>query len=1164
VKKKVIRLNIDGKEAAGFAGQTILEAARENGVQIPTLCWDQRLEPYGGCGLCVVEVEGSTKLLRACATEISPGMVVRTNTPRVVESRQLTLELLLSDHSGDCRPPCVLACPAHTDCQGYVGLIANKQYREALALIKDRLPLPASIGRVCPHPCETACRRALVDEPVSIANLKAFVGDRDLQGEGPFMPETAPPSGKRVAIVGAGPAGLTAAYFLARDGHQATVYDAMPQGGGMLRYGIPAYRLPKEILDQEIELIEKMGVHFVYKTKIGRDVALSYLKETYDAVFVGIGAWESSSMRCKGEELPGVLGGIDFLREVALHGDVAIGSRVAVIGGGNTAMDAARTAVRLGAEEVLVLYRRTREEMPAEKVEIEEAEEEGVNFRFLVSPLEVIAEEGMITSIRLQKMELGEPDQSGRRRPVPIPGAEESVAVDTVISAIGQKVKPCGLEELAQTKWGTIAVDDKKMTTSIPGIYAGGDAVSGPGIAIEAVAQGRDAAVSIDSCLRGEVNPPREIFDKFMVKRDDLTPQDFSHVQKAPRAEMPQLLPAERINFREVNLGISEGEAVSDALRCLECGCRDFYECRLIKYAAEYDAQPDQVAGDKHQESVFEDHPLLQRNSEKCILCGLCVRLCDEVMGVTALGLADRGFETLVKPEFGLPLKDSDCISCGMCAAVCPTGALVEQMPLAKNLPMEMESREAVCTYCGVGCAQVIDIKGDLPARSRPPEGEILCRKGCFGLPADSEKRIGKPLVRRKGKLVETPWREAWKEISSRVLRIRARSGEQALAVSLSPAYSREDAGSAAAFAAAALRTAKTGSFTPDAARGLHGVFGGEPPAVSLDQLEGTELLLLVGSFEECQVAAVKAGQAARRGVKLAVLSPRPMLADHLAAVKINADNDTAFLKEVLAAVIQKGLAREEFISRRTDGFEELKRKLTGLVTGEEAEKLAAAYAGAKKAVILADGHDLTPQAAQLLGDLVLLTGKAGQAGSGITVITPGANRSGLSRLGFELGAREFREELKSGELKGIFIFGEDPVGAGLLTPRELRAAGLVVALSPYLTPTAEAADVVIPLATPLESGGTFVASDGRIRSFSPVLGSPAGGTVRETITRMAAALGAEKEELLMGSADAKPSAACGKARFAIPEEGRIFSAVPVVDPCLRSFYARLQAAGLM
>jgi formate dehydrogenase major subunit len=316
----VIRLNIDGKECTAFPGQTILEVARANKIEIPTLCHDDRVKIYGSCGMCVVEVKGSRKLIRACSTEVAPDMIVSTNTARVRQSRKITLELLLSDHSGDCRPPCVKACPANTDCQGYAGLIANGQYREAVALIKEKIPIPASIGLICPHPCEDECRRQLVEEPVSIAALKYFVGDWDLKCGDPYVPEVKPATGKKVAVIGSGPAGLTAAYYLVLNGHQVTVYDAMPEPGGMLRYGIPQYRLPKEILDKEIDLIAQLGVEFVNSTRVGTDISLEYLRENNDAVFIAIGAWRSSRMRVQGEDTPGVYGGIDFLREIALNG----------------------------------------------------------------------------------------------------------------------------------------------------------------------------------------------------------------------------------------------------------------------------------------------------------------------------------------------------------------------------------------------------------------------------------------------------------------------------------------------------------------------------------------------------------------------------------------------------------------------------------------------------------------------------------------------------------------------------------------------------------------------------------------------------------------------------------------------------------------------------
>ena len=374
---KKIRLNIDDREVLGLPGQTILEVAKENNIFIPTLCYDERAEIYGSCGICVVEVEGSPKLFKACATEIAPNMIIKTNTERVRESRKTNLELLLSNHNGDCKAPCSLGCPANTDCQGYVGLIANGLHKAALKLVKDKIPLPASIGRVCPHPCESDCRRGLVEQPIAIKELKRFVGDRDLNSDDPYIPEIAKATGKKVAIIGGGPAGLSASYFLAQNGHDVTIIDAMPKLGGMLRYGIPEYRLPKEILQKEIDLIAKMGVKMETNTKVGVDVSFESIKNKYDAVLMTIGAWSSIGLHCKGDDTPGVMGGIDFLEKIAKSKTINLGESVAVVGGGNVAMDACRTAVRMGAKKVYNIYRRTKNEMPADMEEITEAEEEG-------------------------------------------------------------------------------------------------------------------------------------------------------------------------------------------------------------------------------------------------------------------------------------------------------------------------------------------------------------------------------------------------------------------------------------------------------------------------------------------------------------------------------------------------------------------------------------------------------------------------------------------------------------------------------------------------------------------------------------------------------------------------------------------------------------------
>lgn len=682
----MLNLTINGKAIQVEEGTTILQAARDNGIYIPTLCYDEAVKVYGACGLCVVEAEGMPKLLRSCSAKCSEGMVINTESDRVVHSRKIAMELLMSAHDGDCIAPCQLNCPARTDCQGYVGLIANGEYDSAIKLIKNKISLPASIGRVCPHPCESACRRKNVDEAINIAQLKAFAADVDLNGE-KYIPEKSASTGKRIAIIGGGPAGLTAAYKLAIMGHEVAIYDMMEKMGGMLRYGIPQYRLPKEILDKEISIIEGLGVKMNNGFKLGREISIEGLKSVYDAVIVAVGAWQSSSMRTPGEELDGVYGGIDFLRSVILGEPVEIGESVAICGGGNTAMDACRTAVRLGAKNVYVVYRRTRNEMPAEKIEIEEAEEEGVQYKFLTNPISFNGENGKVKSITLQVMELGEPDESGRRSPVPVEGKTEEIAVDSVIMAIGQKLVKEDVAELELTDRGNIKADIDTFETNIDGVFAIGDATNrGASIAIEAIGEANRCSVAVDAYLKGEEIDTRVPY----ISRRDEEMIDYSSKEKCER-KRPKVLGAEyrRHNFDEVCLGYTEEEAQAEASRCLECGCKEYFKCKLLNVAQRYDINPARFKGEMPQKYTANSNEFIERNSAKCILCGLCVRSCKEVMNISAIGLMGRGFTTEVAPAFNLPLDQTKCTNCGLCVQLCPTGALTEKSALKKQVPLD-------------------------------------------------------------------------------------------------------------------------------------------------------------------------------------------------------------------------------------------------------------------------------------------------------------------------------------------------------------------------------------------------------------------------------------------------------------------------------------------
>jgi heterodisulfide reductase subunit A-like polyferredoxin len=481
--------------------------------------------------------------------------------------------------------PCRASCPLHVNAQGYIQLISKGKYKEALDLIRERNPFPAITGRICTRPCEKSCTRKDVDESVAIDYLKRYVADLAAKDGEKWLPQVPAENGKKVAIIGSGPAGLLAAYDLRLEGYRVTVFERMPWIGGMLRYGIPAYRLPREILNRELGLLSEIGVEFELNHEV-KGPEFQRISGEYDAVFVATGAWRSRKMGIPGEDLPQVVDALSFLRKANAEPS-AFEGKAAVIGGGNSAVDAARTLLRLGASEVRVIYRRTRNEMPADPQEIEEAEMEGVSFHFLAAPVAVQeGQSGVI--LTLQKMQLGQPDASGRPRPVPIPGAQESHIFQLVVSAIGQEPET---EDIPlQTGKGLFQADPLTLETSISNVFAGGDAVLGPATFIEAMAQGRKAAISIERFLKGEdLRKGREEEGPLESKVE----VDTTNVPQRKRSS-PQIRPPESFkgNFSEVNFGLKEEDIKSEAERCLNCaGCSECMECVRICQAKAIDHQ---------------------------------------------------------------------------------------------------------------------------------------------------------------------------------------------------------------------------------------------------------------------------------------------------------------------------------------------------------------------------------------------------------------------------------------------------------------------------------------------------------------------------------------------------------------------------------------------
>lgn len=719
-----MKISIDKKQFEFNSGETILQIARKNGIQIPSLCFDERFKPQTSCFICIVKDQKTNRLVPSCSVKALDGMSIITDDEEIRKYRKMALELLLSEHDADCFSPCKTSCPAGIDVRDYILFSREGQELDGFMTVRKKNPLVASVGRVCPAFCENDCSRTKIDETVNIRLLKRYLADSvydELYEKLLLIERSAiakPRSLKNIAIVGAGPAGLSASYYLRMAGHNVSLYDSNSELGGMLRFSIPSYRLPKEILDKEIDSIIKLGVEVFNNYKVDIE-ELKKISKANDYVLLSIGTWKETPLGLEEKNYVNIVPAVSFLKNVYEKKTLSVGNAVVVIGGGNSAIDAARVCRRMGARVCLV-YRRTRKEMPAHYFEIEDALNEGIDLFELMSPFELIASNtnGIARSIKFRKMIISdELDRSGRRK-IKDTDDFEVFDFDTLVYAIGQRVEPELVESI--------------NLMGAKNIILCGDAKSGASTVIEAVADGRKAAEKILDNTRDEL-----VF--YSLREKGILAS--ANYEKHARVLTKHLNASERIyNFKEIECSYTKEMAVKESERCINCGCSALDECELRKYSIDYNADPNKFKHVSEKDKIistgvapaFSDQSLkyMVHEPSKCIKCGKCITVCNYIARAHALSFIGRGLGVVLSSNTKNMISDSSCTLCGMCIDSCPTGSLAEALPDSKWTGFE--ERIAECMGCYLKCNIKYAYSGKKIFRARSYDTPI-CSIGRWG-----------------------------------------------------------------------------------------------------------------------------------------------------------------------------------------------------------------------------------------------------------------------------------------------------------------------------------------------------------------------------------------------------------------------------------------------
>ncbi|NPA40200.1 MAG: formate dehydrogenase subunit alpha [Thermodesulfobacteria bacterium] len=1144
---------IDGRQVEAENGELLIEVAKKAGIEIPSLCYLKDKPPATNpCGVCVVEVIGEG-IKRACEYRVEKDIEVLTNTPEVKKLRREVLSALVKNHYGDCKAPCHGPCPGGLNIQGYIGFIAQGDFEAALSLIKEKLPFPAVVGRVCPRFCEAVCRRVLVDEPVAINNLKRFVADYCLK-RGSFKPEVKPSKGKKVAIIGAGPAGLSCAYYLRLEGYDVVVFDKEEEPGGLLRYGIPNFKLPRDVLQKEIESVLSVGIEFVGGKEWGKDFTLKDLfNQGFDAIFLAVGVRNEKTAGFPGEEL--ALSGIKFLYEFN-KGEVDLekfrNKRVIILGCSYTAIETARILRRVGAS-VKIVFPRSRMEVSIPHREIKYAESEGVRFLFVTEPLELIKHDGEY-SLTVVKTALG-----ADRKLLVVEEAYSELKADWVIRAWGETVSPDfkkfgELEAQLETKEDGFLKVAPDFSTSVKGVFAGGDFVYGAKTVIQAVSSGRRAAHSISYFLEGKKKPRPFFTVKFDFSRgkrlEDIDSRFFEVFPQAERSRLKERLPEERVkDFEEVTIGLTEEEAIAEAKRCLQCGCLGIHKCEFRELLIKEDVPA--FAGSKRMKYLIDkEHPFIVLDLNKCIACERCVRVCAH--NAIEFKVINKGtpYEYIT-----FSFKDN-CTNCGNCVDVCPTGALTKKHLRVPYQRKEAKGIKSVCGYCGTGCNLTIWVKNDrileITGMDIPPNNGSLCIKGRFGFDYYRHPdRLKNPLIRNnlKEEFKKVSWEEAISFVAEKLKEIKDKYGGESIGFLASSQISTEENYILQKIARVIFETNNVDCSArvchAPSVVGLSSTVGSGSPCAGFDEIFNAETLFLIGSdpLASHPVLTEKILKALENGLKFIVADPIKIpLADKANLwLKLKPGTDVALLNGIAYVILKEKLYNEEFLRKNVENFENYRHYILSEWDPSKVERITgvrkilieqAAYIFAtSKSGLIYWGLGLTEHrsgsyAAMAAANLATLCGFWGKPGCGAMPLRGHCNVQGACDMGglpYVLPgyqnpeSKEVRQKFAKvwgveppanrgytlhqmidlalrGELKALYIVGYDiAISHSNLkwVWKALENLELVVVQDIFRCFTSNWAHVLLPGACVFEKEGTFTNGERRVQLFYKAVSPP-------------------------------------------------------------------------